>query len=297
MIVVKATEASGRATAPASVRRNTRAESRLCHGWTSCKPGGFRGSSQHFLFHQPQYKHCFSPKVKPVCPKLEQALAQHYRHVHARQVNKGKQPSSFTTSAPLKMLTGGKYPPPAAWERSCIKFWAGHQCRAWGHSSLQPKVSHWRYPRTIWTQFCALCSGVTPLGQGWGPDEPLWSLPAWPILWRALQWQHPLLTGGQWGLIASNLNCEFLLAGTHCSSVMQMLSLGFSPSLVGLCLEWFKTSLFTSSITKERFGNVENMRPLWKRGTGFWRTQAPFLTYQISSSPTNRSSHFYLMPI
>ena len=36
----------------------------------------------------------------------------------------------------------------------------------------------------------------------------------------------------------------------------------FSLGLTGLCLERFKKSLFTSSITKERFRNVENMRPL-----------------------------------
>lgn len=139
--------------------------------------------------------------------------------------------------------------------------------------------------------------GCPCLGREGGPDEPLWSLPASPLLGKALQWQHPLLTGGQWGWIAYELDCEFLVVATHCSSVLQMLFLGFSPSLVGLCLEWFKTSLFTPSITKERFGNVENMRPLWKRGAGFWRTQAPSPACQMSSSLSNGSSHFCLMPI
>lgn len=124
-----------------------------------------RGSAQHFSFQQPQDKHCFSPSVKPVCPKLEQALAQHYK-----QVNKGKQPSSFTSPAPLKMLNWWQMSPSCTFGEPSVHFWAGHQCSAQAHSILQPRVSHWGYSRAIWTQFCAL--GCPCLGREEGPDEP-----------------------------------------------------------------------------------------------------------------------------
>lgn len=66
---------------------------------------------------------------------------------------------------------------------------------------------------------------------------------------------------GEQGLITDKQVIESLVAGTHCT-LLQMLFLGFSLGLAGLCSEMFKTSLFISLITKENFRSVENMRPL-----------------------------------
>lgn len=56
-----------------------------------------------------------------------------------------------------------------------------------------------------------------------------------------------------------------LLEPTAALRILQMLFLHYSLELAGFCLERFVTSLVISSITKENFRNVGNMRPLYER--------------------------------
>lgn len=72
-------------------------------------------------------------------------------------------------------------------------------CVQWPHTGRDcPErfwsFPHWRYPRTVWMQLCAL--GWPYLIRKAGSDDALCSLPTWPIQWLCdfcplIPWQNP----------------------------------------------------------------------------------------------------------
>lgn len=79
---------------------------------------------------------------------------------------------------------------------------------------LIPSVD-WRYSRAVWTQSCAMSSGVG----AWTRCDPLRSLPTWPFLLRSakhhFQWApHFPLSAGR-SLLAEKTLLYVLLSVTH----------------------------------------------------------------------------------